>query len=362
MNLSALVHDVAMGIEVGERRRILVSHGQEAIAAITRYLEQTDGAIAATERLEDVVKAIFLALVEDGGAGVASAIARAQKEIGFFLKYKSYAVKAASPLGYSVFIQRPREGFSFQRHITHKVEIFHILEASPDAFVFLCTHDDWRSVFEPARFRRWLAGAPDPELEQFRYSPSPGDVFSVDRLNVVHTVFGCVLEEFATVSTDMVDRLYDQNDAKGVPPELSRHYALPILRSLPAVEPTNHVIAMPLTAASRFRCEPIPVHATPWGELRQLSVGPIRARHLIVEAGASTEPECDTNNAASLFVRNGKGELAFHGEIPSTLPVTAGDLLMIPPGARWSVSADPTTRVRLSHHGLPLRTALCPNE
>jgi len=36
-------------------------------------------------------------------------------------------------------------------------------------------------------------------------------VFIISELGVVHTVMGCVLEEYATVSTDMVERLHDQN-------------------------------------------------------------------------------------------------------------------------------------------------------
>ncbi len=359
MDLSALVHDVAMGIGVDERRSILVSGGHASIAAVAKYLAATDDSISATERLEDIVKTILLALLKDGApAEVAPAIARAQKEIGFFLKYKSYAVKAASPLGYSVFLQRPGEGFSFQRHVAHKVEIFHILEASPDAFVFICTYNQWRSVFEPGRFRRWLEGEQDPAFEQFRYRPHPGDVFAIDQLNVVHTVFGCVLEEFATVSTDMVDRLHDQNVGKSVPADLCRAKALSTLRSLPSVEPATYVRATP----SGFRREPITAETASWGEVRRLSVGPIRARHLVVEPGASIEPEKDANNAASLFVRSGKGELVFHGEQDHLVSIAAGDLLMIAPDTVWSVSADPSAPMRLSYHGLPLLTALRPDE
>ena len=40
------------------------------------------------------------------------------------MKYKSYAVKAATPLGYSIFLQNQGQGFSFQQHLVHKLEGF----------------------------------------------------------------------------------------------------------------------------------------------------------------------------------------------------------------------------------------------
>ena len=78
-------------------------------------------------------------------------LASLMKDIGLFFKYKPYAVKASHPLGYSIFLQRPLEGFSFQNHLEHKTEVFHILEVMPGGFVFLCKYEDWQKHYEPHR-------------------------------------------------------------------------------------------------------------------------------------------------------------------------------------------------------------------
>src|SRR5262245_1129375 len=84
------------------------------------------------------------------------ALAAFQQQLGFLLKYKSYAVKAASPLGYSVFLQRPGEGFSFQQHLTHKTEIFYILDVLPGGFVFLCDFREWQQLYSRDTFLAWM--------------------------------------------------------------------------------------------------------------------------------------------------------------------------------------------------------------
>src|SRR6266853_2342518 len=152
-------------------------------------------------------------------------VASFQAHLGFLLKYKSYAVKAASPLGYSVFLQRRGEGFSFQQHVTHKTEIFYILDVLPGGFVFLCDFADWQRVYQRDTFLAWLNGARDERYERYKFVPKPGDVIVIDHLGVVHTVVGCVLAEFATVSTDMVDRLHDQNEGKKIPAAFTRAFA-----------------------------------------------------------------------------------------------------------------------------------------
>jgi hypothetical protein len=75
---------------------------------------RADSPIAVLEQSERQLKQILsreLAGPLDGPR--IRALASFQRDLGFLLKYKSYAVKAASPLGYSVFLQRPGEGFSF---------------------------------------------------------------------------------------------------------------------------------------------------------------------------------------------------------------------------------------------------------
>ena len=118
--------------------------------------------IAQMERVERVFKRILhvaLALDLDGPA--ARFLATAQRDVGFIIKSKSYALKCASPLGYSIFLQNPREGFSFQRHITRKTEIFHVVEPLEGARVFLCSSEEWEAAYERERFQSWLDGRPD---------------------------------------------------------------------------------------------------------------------------------------------------------------------------------------------------------
>ena len=97
-------------------------------------------------------------------------------------------------------------------------KIFYILDVLPGGYVFICDVDEWRRI---DRLRR-LPGLVERRARCAVRSGSglprnPGDVIAIDRLNVVHTVIGCVLAEFATVSTDMVDRLHDQNEGRPIP-------------------------------------------------------------------------------------------------------------------------------------------------
>jgi hypothetical protein len=187
---------------------------------------RADSPIAVLEQVERRLKEMLTSELSARPDGARMrALASFQKDLGFLLKYKSYAVKAASPLGYSVFLQRPGEGFSFQQHVTHKTEIFYILDVPPGGYVFLCDFAEWREIFRRETLVAWLNGAADARYDRFRFVPEPGDVVVIDKLNVVHTVVGCTLAEFATVSTDMVDRLYDQNEGVPVPADFSRAFA-----------------------------------------------------------------------------------------------------------------------------------------
>jgi len=190
-----------------------------------------------TERIEAVVKECLRAVLRRQLSNDdARFLAEWQRDLGFLLKYKSYGVKCATPFGYSVFLQNPGEGFSFQRHLTHKTEVFHILEPLDRAVVFLCNSEEWEAVFDSERFQRWLAGTADDDFDCFATRPQPGDVYHVNELGMIHSVLGCVLEEFATVSTDMVDRLHDQNAGRPAP-HPSREVVVNRLRGLAACAP-----------------------------------------------------------------------------------------------------------------------------
>ncbi|HEY0780856.1 MAG TPA: hypothetical protein VGE98_00260, partial [Thermoanaerobaculia bacterium] len=207
----------------GERLARLAAHGTELLAPLAAHLT-CDLPIAVLERYEDLFKAVLRrALTGEVTGAVARQLAAFQIEVGLLLKYKSYAVKASSPFGYSIFLQNPGEGFSFQRHITHKIEVFHILDVHPGGFVFLCSFEDWRRLYEPERFAAWLADPSVPSVySPYRIPAGAGDVFVLDELGVVHTAVGCILEEFANVSTDMVERLHDQNAGRPIPDDFHR--------------------------------------------------------------------------------------------------------------------------------------------
>lgn len=167
-------------------------------------------AISATERMEAVVKEAWKPLIEARSISPEASLRFSEffKEVGFLKKYKPYGVKLATPFGYSLFALTPRKGFSVQLHRAAKVEAFHILDVRPSGFVLLCDADEWHErgscVIEELR------GGPRCENELV-FRPSRGDVFVVPEVGTVHTVIGCILEEFATTSNDVVERLFDQN-------------------------------------------------------------------------------------------------------------------------------------------------------
>jgi mannose-6-phosphate isomerase-like protein (cupin superfamily) len=347
---------IARGENDGAHARALAEGGVATLDAASAYLEQHDLSIDAVERVEDAVKRTIETLVSaPGSLETTEALARSMKRIGFLHKLKSYAVKAASPLGYSVFFQRPGEGFSFQRHITHKIEIFHILAAPAGGYAFLCDHDSWKAAYDPDRFQRWLAGAADPTYERFRHLPEPGDLIVIDRLNVVHTVIGCVLEEFATISTDMVDRLYDQNVGRPIPPEFTRARVNALLAELPEVEPRRIFEVGPSGLVGR----PQVAEKHSWGELRSVSIGPLTARHLVVHGGATTDAARSDVDSSALFVRAGTGTLMLgpDREACRRVPLEPGALTLVPAGVEFRLEAGVAGALRVSEQRLPLRTA-----
>src|SRR4051794_10184482 len=313
-----------------------VGTGLDLLAPLAEYLGR-DLPIDALERLETLLKAVLGAACARGATGEeARAIAAFQQRIGFLLKYKPYAVKCANPLGYSLFLQNAGEGFSFQRHTEHKVEVFHIVDVHPGGYAFLCDFSTWEEIFEPDAFARWLDGAADERYDCHRYELSPGDVLVISELNVVHSVLGCVVEEFATASTDMVDRLYDQNSRTSIPAEFDREFVRARLGGLryPA---ESRVVYGP----ERGAIEPAPVEG---GSVRVLADSFVSARAFSIDAGSAGPALQDAERAASVYVSGGRGALTLDDTEP--IPVSTGDLLTIVPGVTYratSASSEPLT-------------------
>lgn len=172
--------------------------------------------LEAVEAVEQAAKRVFhKQLAEPSSSDLlgARAFANFFHALGFLFKYKPYGVKAASPFGYSIFDLYAGQGFSFQLHREPKYEAFHILRSHSRSFVYLSTRREWEASGERAAIA-WSA-----ERQQFSseysYPPRPGDVARVTSTEIVHTVVGCTLEEYATTSLDAVERLLDQNDRAG---------------------------------------------------------------------------------------------------------------------------------------------------
>lgn len=359
MNLEAEIKHAA---NTGLVHQQLLSQRTKIFPILARFL-RTEVNMNELEKYEWVWKAVLREMLREPVTGqTARALARFQKKIGFLLKYKSYTIKASSPLGYSIFFQNNDEGFSFQQHVNHKVEIFHILHISPRAFIFTCDLSEWQQVFRKTAFRRWLAGEPDPDYDQFVYRPTPGDVLVIDRLNVVHSVFGCFLEEFATVSTDMVDRLFDQNEFKSIPTHFNRRYANALLK-IPRPPEINRRVQR--TAGGLWGVENIvPVVFNGWTETVLATVGSLLASRLFLSANQSTGFIRDDIRTTSLFIAQGSGSvtIADSEEIQRTLPspimLSIGDIIMIPKGIYYQIGNVGNSPLVITRHQIPLDLSL----
>jgi mannose-6-phosphate isomerase-like protein (cupin superfamily) len=318
----------------------LTSQGIALLPTLERHLRM-DATIDRIEAVESVLKSILSTLFQEPLNGPeCRQLAVFQNSYRFALKYKSYAVKAATPLGYSIFLQAQEQGFSFQQHVTHKTEVFHVLATRPGAYVFLCEFADWQRQYEPERFSRWLAGSPDPFFDQRAFRPTPGDVFVISELGIVHTVIGCILEEFATVSTDMVHRLHDQNIGRPIPPHFTRAYAESELLKLSLPEQNR------LVDSATWTTRVIPRTPCQGGCESILENSFLRASHRRIEPGGNTEIMRSWTAASIVRVFSGHGTLwlADDSELgrldDAAIRAGAGDVFLIPPTASYGFRND----------------------
>ncbi len=314
---------------------------RDTLGAIGPHL-RSDLAIDRIEEMEAILKRCLrekFSKPVDGGD--ARFLAQWSQSVGFIMKYKPYGVKCATPFGYSIFLLNPGEGFSFQRHLTRKTEIFHIIQPLEDARVFLCSSEQWERTYDPASFAAWLHGKSEPKYDNFSRRPEAGDVYHVDELGVVHTVLGCILEEFATVSTDMVDRLHDQNASRSASPVSVRADVVERLRSLP-----SH---MPCLARwpSGTRAEPLAIRDAGDGEVVEISgEGVIRAERYRATRGSTVKLPFDGARATTLFFLNGHGSMELRSKdergsmhVPA-ISFTPGDTFTIAPAIDVALRAD----------------------
>ncbi|SPF42536.1 hypothetical protein SBA4_2930031 [Candidatus Sulfopaludibacter sp. SbA4] len=344
--LRAHLADPAGKLDIGE----IASDGLDVLPVLAEFLRE-DLPIGQTERLEAILKAVLLNAFQKPVSGPdARRIALFQKSLGFILKYKSYAVKAASPLGYSIFLQNEREGFSFQRHIVHKLEVFHILGVKPGGYVFLCDSEHWNRVYQPESFARWLDGESNAAYDPYRFEPRPGDVFVISELGVVHTVVGCVLEEYATVSTDMVERLYDQNAGKPIPAGFNRANAEATMRALEAPQGNRIVSGNEHRHFRDVRPE--------WvlgGERILLCDSFVRAARYHIGPKMETATLQDGERATSLRIFGGHGSILIadnseQGHSQPRVEFGPSDLFLIPPGIHYSLGNESSGYLEYSEH------------
>jgi mannose-6-phosphate isomerase-like protein (cupin superfamily) len=244
--------------------------------------------------------------------------------------------------------------------VKHKTEVFHILDVQSDGYVFICGFEEWSQAYDQDSFSRWLEGHPDKRYDQYRFFPRPGDVFVIDRLGVVHSVIGCVLEEFATVSTDMVDRLYDQNAGKSVPSRYDRSYARDRLTRIPVPSANRHIEILP----GQARVTELTPMRIAGGRMIVLARSSMRASRYFIERSRSTDLIVDTICAASLHVAQGKGQVIIGSldEVerftPPSCDVIAGDVLMIPPGIYYAFVNEGSDDLIVSEHRIEVEVAL----
>ena len=172
-------------------------------------------------------------------------------------------MKIASPFGYSLFDLHDGQGFSFQVHIEPKYEAFHILRTKPRSLIYVGSVPEWDAVGEPWARGVWAGeDLPDPAAV---WRPAAGDATAIVETETVHSVLGCVLEEFAGCSVDAVERLYDPYPRANL--EL----------------PADHVCARDLLLSSTSALPKRVLRRIPSGLAHRPGVGGRRSSHTLID-------------------------------------------------------------------------------
>jgi hypothetical protein len=322
---------------------------------------KTDAPIDVVERHEETLK-LLLGVVFERGATPEEGrrIAAFQRDVGLIMKYKPYAVKASTPLGFSLFLQEPGQGFSFQKHSVRKVEAFHVLEVDAGSYVFLAPWSEWQRVYEPERFQRWLAGASDEAYERFRLRPSVGDVYLITDRDTVHTVIGCRIEEYASVSVDVVERLHDQNRGATMPAKFTRAHTLEQLATVH--QPVNHRSVQADGAAP-----PSPLEEVANGVRRSSLVDCPELQATVWKlAPGTTTPvlDVDRDRAVQLYVSGGSSSVMvgsrdeLDNRAVEALDVSCTGTTLIAPGLSFTISNASNGTLAVSMHSVPWRPAI----
>lgn len=300
---------------------------------------QEDLPINELEKLEDAFKFVIRELVKKypGDPSCAFMIAKTQKEMGLLRKYKSYGIKACTPLGYAIFLLNRGEGFSFQNHLTGKVELFHFLSVSEGGYAFVSSENDWNLSYEKEKFQDWLGGKKDPEYDRFRISVRVGDVVKIDKPGIVHTAIGCVLEEYATASTDMVERLHDQNTGKPIPRKFSKIF---VRRALDKTEfPESSSLVSAEDSSKRIMIRP---EKTEFGEKTTLHDSSVFAAARFHVDGSKSQTVVSEDRYVSIYFTKGNGTISLvdssgKSDQEFKMGVSKGDPILFIPGTKWII-------------------------
>jgi hypothetical protein len=326
----------------------------EALPVVARFLKRPMQ-MDRVELIEGVFKRFLKAAFRPGlGGAEARFVAELSRTIGFVYKFKPYGVKCATALGYAIFFLWDGMGFSFQRHRTRKTELFHMLKTLDRGQIYLSTSREWDAVYERDAFDRWLSGTPDARYAAYARRPEPGDVYLVTELDTVHSVLGCVLEEYATVSTDMVDRLHDQN-TRGEVPIVASATLDQWLAELPCPVPGScwkSLSAPPVTLPARVQDGVRHIVLADTSEFL--------AERFDIESGRTLTIAADAERARSLFCLGGDCRVMLRDSSESgdvaPLRLAAGQVILIGPGVRIGVQAAVATS--LSSHTIRPELAL----
>lgn len=312
-------------------------HDPALVAEVRDFL-----AVPRPYREVEDLEATLLALWQDVLSGGVSDLSELEacstffSRVGFLHKYKVYGVKVALPFGYSLFDLAPGQGFSFQVHEEPKLEGFHVLRPKAGALLYVADLDEWEAHGRPWAVRHFTQGRVR-QLPPGAIAPLEGDVATVSETGVVHTVLGCVLEEYASCSVDSVVRLYDQNDRSD--PVLPARHVSPaqLLRSGSTGLPGRHLAR----SGSGW------VRRTPLWRGEVLETPQVRGWREVLRPGTA-QALVPGAHVTSVVVVSGRLSVSLSRTLMSRAP---GEVVIVPPGLPATLTCDVPTAVTV--HQVP---------
>lgn len=268
-------------------------------------------------------------------------------DVGYLVKLKPYGPKFSTPFGYSIFDLRDGEGFSIQLHEEEKIEAFHVLDVGPNGFALVCSQDSW-AEHEATTLAAWEAGRPlDSPIV---HRPEPGDVIVIDDLNTVHTVVGCVVEEFATTSNDAVLRLHDQNQGRSVPLPATNPRPVDTLTRVGEIAPLRR-----LDPAAGWSATDLEPGSSGQGIniIDEPAMGLV-GRNISVAAAASHAYGVDAHSVHTIAVLAGSIELRVGG---ASFELQVGDTTAVPPNRAYQLQSNHGARVAVTEASVTIAFA-----